>query len=100
MTQEQKILTLMIRRRSQEWFLPQDFMKSFLGDLFVGYEASARLSRLNSKYPFLFESRWEGKQIVRRFRFENINEILERCPVELVIFLRNELKISLEPIQV
>lgn len=65
MTQYQKILTIMCRDRHR-WYYPHDFMKSGLGHLFVGYEASARLSELSKKYPYMFVERRDGKFIVRK----------------------------------
>lgn len=65
MTQRQKILTVMSRNVGK-WFLPHDFMKSSLGELFVGYEASARLSELARDYPDMVESERDGKYIKRR----------------------------------
>lgn len=90
-TQQEKIVSLMIRRRGQqEWFLPQDFMKPELNHLFVGYEASARLSELAKEYPFIIESRREGKYMARRFRFENYDEIWEKTGPEWHEIFQNE----------
>lgn len=62
-SQTQKILNVM-RTDPERWWLPHDFMDMSLGDNFVGYEASARLSELakNGKV----ESRKEGKFLARR----------------------------------
>lgn len=71
MTQEEKILEHMLRNNGvQEWFYPPDFMKG--GDLFVGYEASARLSEMAKAYPDMIESRRNGKYMERRIRYEGI----------------------------
>lgn len=56
-----------------------DFMQPNMGDLFVGYEASARLSELGL-HTYMIESRREGKYMARRFRFENIEEVLRKSP--------------------
>lgn len=89
LTQEQKIITTMLRRSSdQQWFYPPDFMSPGLGDLFVGYEASARLSGLASRYPKLFETRQRGKYKERRLRLEAMHEWYERLPFDLSTLFR------------
>lgn len=75
MTQQQKIITLMIRKQhKQAWFFPYEFMVNGLGELFVGYEASARLSELARNYPDMIESQRDGKYTKRRIRWETMNE--------------------------
>lgn len=91
-TQYEKILTLMIKSRGQkEWFYPFDFMKPDLGELFVGYEASARLSELTKKHPLLFEAKREGKYIIRRFKFEDTYLMLQMLPPVMAEFIRSKL---------
>jgi hypothetical protein len=91
-TQYKKILKLMLRKKDiQEWFYPQDFMKPELGDLFVGYEASARLSELFKKYPNMFERKREGKYKITRFKFEDLVLITKIYPEEIVELIRGEL---------
>lgn len=68
MTQEQKILTLMHRQPVGTWFIPPDFMRPDLGDLFVGYEASARLSELAKNRPDLIWTKRQGKYLARCLR--------------------------------
>ena len=70
LTQKQKIVIQMCQRPEQTWWLPNDFMRGSNGDLFVGCEASARLSELQSENPSMFESRRKGKYIERRICFE------------------------------
>lgn len=74
MTQQETIVSTMVRRhKTQQWFLPMDFMPpraEFNEIAFVGYEASARLSELVKEYPDLFESRRQGKYMARRLRIE------------------------------
>ena len=69
-TQQEKILRLMCARRQQEWWRPPDFMKEELGELFVGYEASARLSDLAHDFPAMIETRLRGNHKERRIRWE------------------------------
>lgn len=84
MTQEQKILKRMANLRGiQEWFIPTDFMKDNLEDLYVGYEASARLSELASDYPYLIESKRSGKYMARRVRWETISDSFHKLPQDL-----------------
>lgn len=70
MTQHEKILKHMATEPDR-WWLPQDFMRPELGELFVGYEASARLSELAKLYPDKIESRRQGKYMARRLIIAN-----------------------------
>lgn len=84
LTQHQKILFRMAHRKDlQEWFLPMDFMQPEMGDTFVGYEASARLSELATDYPEMIESRPQGKYKKRRVRWESIDQWLYLLPSDL-----------------
>lgn len=77
MTQDQKIIALMIRQRfERDWFYPYDFMQSHLGDLFVGYEASARLSELASRFSWI-ESERDGKYLKRRINWAELRLALD-----------------------
>lgn len=73
LTQQQKILTLMCRDKHR-WFYPYDFMDKGLGDLFVGYKAGSRISELANDYPKMFQSKTEGKYVLRRLNPENFQE--------------------------
>lgn len=73
MTQYEKIIKAMRSNPQKIWWLPQDFMQYSMGELFVGYEASARLSELAKLYPKFIESQRQGKYMARRFCFENVN---------------------------
>lgn len=64
LTQHEKIITIMARQPGH-WFRPADFMQPELGELFVGYEASARLSELAKQFPRAINSRQSGKYIER-----------------------------------
>lgn len=70
LTQQQKIVAMMCKNDTKMWWLPTDFMRSEAGEFFVGYEASARLSELQSENPEMFESRRAGKYMERRIKFE------------------------------
>ena len=82
-TQQAKILFTMINNPKTTWWYPQDFMKPDLGDLFVGYEASARLSELAKDYPEMIDSKRDGKYKVRRLRFENSENFKHLLPETL-----------------
>ena len=58
MTQQEKIIKIM-ERDPQRWYIASDFMKQDLGELFVGYEATARLSELANKG--LFDTKRVGR---------------------------------------
>lgn len=75
-TQYQKIITLMARYPQKEWWLPSDFMQDTLDYLFVGYEASARLSELARQYPDMIATQQQGKYKARRLCFESIDQWL------------------------
>ena len=82
-SQHQKILTLMCRFPDKKWWFPYDFMKQEQGDLFVGYEASARLSELGSQYPEMIETQQAGKYKKRRLCFEGMDQWLPMLPKDL-----------------
>jgi len=58
-------------------------MKTQLGEFFVGYEASARLSELQRENPSIFESRREGKFIERRICLEDGKQWYENAPKDI-----------------
>lgn len=88
MGQQEKILALMIKRKNeQDWFYAPDFMKENLGELFVGYEASARMTELVKQYPHLFEVRQRGRYREIRLRFEDIDSIFKNSAPGLVALL-------------
>lgn len=97
MTQKEKIVALMIRRRAvQEWFYPYEFMPPrlpFSDPLCVGYKAPTRIAELHDEFPDLFEKKdnVDGKYTIRRFRFENLSVLLSTMPAKWVKFIREEL---------
>lgn len=86
LTQHQKIVATMCKNSTKEWWLPQDFMQP--GDFFVGYEASARLSELQSEYPDMFESVRAGKYMKRRIKFETGKEWYSNVPADLQLMVK------------
>ncbi len=97
LTQHQKILTLMCRHRAQEWWLPHHFMTNNLGTLFVGYEASARMSELGKSYPEMIQTLPEGKYKKRRIRFESIHQWLPLLPSDLQAVFNQEVAEAIAP---
>lgn len=88
-TQQQKILTIMCQNQDR-WFFPYDFMKPDLKELFVGYEASARLSELTKKYPLMFLSENAGKYIRRKLNMADYATWYHDLPHELQIVFMSE----------
>lgn len=95
-TQIEKIITLMIRRKNeQEWFYAPDFQKPHLPeDLFVGYEATARISDLIRDYPEIATWKKEGKYRYIKFRFDNLKQIYSslNVPKELKDLIQFEMR--------
>jgi hypothetical protein len=79
-TQHEKILSIMFSDTTGKWFFPYDFMQPGMGDMFVGYEASARLSELAKEYPYMIESLRDGKYIKRRVRLDDDRQWLFSLP--------------------
>lgn len=88
MTQQEKIFTLIIANQSKEWWVASDFMDKGLGELFVGYEASPRMSEIVRDYPFAFDVRRNGKFREIKFNFENTREIYQKMPKNLQRIIR------------
>lgn len=86
LTQHQKIVATMCKNSQKEWWLPQDFMQP--GDFFVGYEASARLSELQSEYPQMFDSVRAGKYMKRRIKFEEGKQWYSTVPADLQLMVK------------
>lgn len=86
MKQSEKIVTIMAQKHrtsSKVWFVPSDFMKQDLGELFVGYEASARFSELARDYPHMFTSTKLGKFMSRKINWGTIDDWIDDIPVNL-----------------
>lgn len=92
LTQQQRIVAIMCMNKQQRWWKPQDIMKTGTGDLFVGYEASARLSELATDYPAMIESKREGKYYLRRMRFETGREWFSQMPKAIQNVIRRYYK--------
>lgn len=82
MSQYQKILYRMAKRPNKEWWLPQDFITDDNGFVYVGYEASARLSELAKRYPEMIASQPQGKYLARKIQFDDLVNWLHILPKE------------------
>jgi hypothetical protein len=80
MKQYEKILTLMEMHPEKEWWFAPDFQRAGLGELYVGYEASARISELPKVYPGMFEFKKEGKYRYVRLKNASLLKALNTCP--------------------
>lgn len=89
LTQHEKILVIMFKNYKSGtgstisgWWRASDFQREWY-EIFVGYEATARMSELVKKYPFAFEIRTKERFREIRFKFENAREIYNQLPHEL-----------------
>lgn len=80
MTQCQKIAKIMLNNINKRIWSAKDFQQ--YGDHFIGYEASARMSELLSRFPNSFISGKEG-----RFRTLQLNLECEEAMIDLVSFV-------------
>lgn len=94
-TQMRKIVTVMIRNKNQEWFMAGDFQSPKIdmrSDLFVGWEATARMSDLHRTYPEMVEAKRIGKYRYLRFRFENTIVMFKLLSPGWITFIKSELE--------
>lgn len=91
MKQAEKVLAVMAFNRQRPWFYPPDFMREGMGKYFVGYEASARLSELASRYPDMIESKRKDKYMYRRIKWETIDTWLPGLPPNLKTIVEKSL---------
>lgn len=83
MTQHQKIIKLFCMKPEGTILFAKDFQQPGLGELFVGYEATARLSEVDLDNPGLFERVKQDRFIGRRLRWEAYAEWFPRLPKDL-----------------
>jgi hypothetical protein len=83
MTQHEKLIVSMAKDNTGRWFYPYDFMGGNTTDLFVGYEASARLSELAKLYPLMIETKTDGKYKVRRIDFTKMYQWQDSVPKDV-----------------
>ncbi len=90
LTQIERIIVAMFSKPSQHWWVASDFMPPTMAmdhPLCVGYEATARLSDLLTRYNKsgddeyeAFETKREQKFRLVRFKYETMEETLKRFP--------------------
>lgn len=64
-------------RGGKEWWLPQDFMQNGMGELFVGYEATARLAELRGRYPNVFLRQKQGRFVATKLNMKAVHFLPE-----------------------
>lgn len=74
LTQHQKIVAYMCKHHTKEWWIASDFMKEGMGELFVGYEATARIAELIGDNPDMFETKRIERFRGFRIKFETGKE--------------------------
>lgn len=86
LTQHEKILVIMFRHYKEsgqaKFWRASDFQKEHYG-LFIGYEATARMSELLKKYPSAFEVRTMDRFRELKFNFALAGQIFYKLPFEL-----------------
>ena len=88
LTNKQKIIAVMCQHPEKKWWLASDFMKPDMKDLFVCYEATARLSELTGDYPDAFETERQGKFRAVRMRFETGKEWYGKLTPKLQLMVK------------
>jgi len=84
LNQNDVILYAMIKNPSKEWWYAKDFQN---GEYFVGYEATARMSELANKYPFIKRGE-DGRFRILSLNWNYINQINEQKErIEMIIEL-------------
>lgn len=93
LSQYEKIFVIMLKSTKDSgnvsWWRASNFQQDHYG-IFVGYEASARMSEMLKKYPFAFEVRQNGRFREMRFKIENAREIYYQLPNDLARHLVRE----------
>jgi hypothetical protein len=87
LTQHEKILVIMFKNykqnnNSSKFWRASDFQKELYG-IFVGYEATARMSELYKKCPSAFEVRTNERFRELRFKFEEARLIYDKLGYNL-----------------
>ena len=82
LTQHEKILVIIFRNRHKQWWRASDFQQP-IDNLFIGYEASARMSELSKLYPDAFNIRQNGRFREMQFKFSDAENIQKKLPHEL-----------------
>lgn len=91
LTQDQKIVTYILRHPQTQWWQAKDFMQQGMGEFNVGYEASSRLSGLTKNYPNMFETRTVGRFREVKIRRAHVSEWFDDLTKPLRITVAMEL---------
>lgn len=86
LSQQQKIVAIMcIEAGRKKWWKAHELINYGTEEqgLFVGYEAGPRLSELTKQYPEIFDTKQEGKYLMRRMRFETGKKWYATAPPEI-----------------
>jgi hypothetical protein len=78
----------MCLHHSKNWWLAKDFMQADMGDLYVGYEATARLAELVKDNPAIFETKRDGRFRAVRMRFETGRQWYQTAPDPIKLMVR------------
>lgn len=93
LTQHQKIVAIMcINADKKKWWKAHELINYEDQALFVGYEAGPRLSELTKNYPAIFETKQEGKFLLRRMRFETGKEWYPDAPKDIKLMVKQYYK--------
>lgn len=90
LTQQQRIVAVMcIEAATKKWWKAHELINYTANpDLFVGYEAGPRISELCRDYPEIFESKQEGKFLLRRIKFEYGKQWYSTAPDDIKLVIR------------
>lgn len=90
LSQRQKIVAIMcINADTKKWWKAHELINyTDHPDLFVGYEAGPRLSELTKEYPEIFETKPEGKFLLRRMKFETGKEWYNNAPKDIKVVVK------------
>ena len=90
LTQQQRIVAVMCKEATtKKWWKAHELINYTADpDLFVGYEAGPRLSELCRDYPDIFESKSEGKYLLRRIKFEFGSQWYKSAPDDIKLVVR------------
>lgn len=92
LTQHQKIVAHMCKHSDKKWWLASDFMKPDMGELFVGYEATARLAELVGENPDMFDTERQGRFRAVRVKFETGKEWYSNISPKLQLMVKRYYK--------
>lgn len=86
LSQYDVILWAMLTNPFKKWWSAKDFQG---GKHFVGYEASARMSELCSKYPMLIKRNMDGRFRIIGINWDDKEEIkAQKQRIEMLIKLK------------